>query len=49
VGRSHREAPEIDGIIRLPTDLATGAWADSVITAAVGPDLEAALPTQGAA
>ncbi len=49
VGRSHREAPEIDGIIRLPTDLATGAWADGVITAAVGPDLEAALPAQGAA
>ena len=40
--RSHREAPEIDGIIRVPADLATGTWATVAITAAEGPDLDAA-------
>jgi ribosomal protein S12 methylthiotransferase len=42
VGRSHREAPEIDGIITVPTDLAVGSFAKVTITGAVGPDLEAA-------
>ena len=41
VGRSHREAPEIDGIIRLPVDLPVGSWQDVVVTGAEGPDLEA--------
>lgn len=40
-GRSHREAPEIDGVIRLPTRLAPGTIADVEVTAAYGPDLEA--------
>jgi ribosomal protein S12 methylthiotransferase len=39
--RSHREAPEIDGIIRVPTDLEPGTWVTVTITAAEGPDLEA--------
>jgi ribosomal protein S12 methylthiotransferase len=39
--RSHREAPEIDGIIRVPTELAVGSWVDVTVTAAEGPDLDA--------
>ncbi|HEV2069217.1 MAG TPA: 30S ribosomal protein S12 methylthiotransferase RimO [Acidimicrobiales bacterium] len=42
VGRSYREAPEIDGVIQLPTDLAVGAMVTVSITAAIGPDLVAA-------
>ena len=41
VGRSHREAPEIDGIVRVPAELAVRETARVVVTAAVGPDLEA--------
>jgi ribosomal protein S12 methylthiotransferase len=37
--RSHREAPEIDGVIQVPAHLAVGTWAELEITAAVGPDL----------
>ena len=43
VGRSHREAPEIDGVIRLEGAARPGEWADVVITGAEGPDLEARL------
>jgi ribosomal protein S12 methylthiotransferase len=42
VGRSHREAPEIDGVIAVPTELATGSFATVTVTGAAGPDLEAA-------
>ena len=42
VGRSHREAPEIDGIIAVPEKLAVGRFAKVTITGAAGPDLEAA-------
>jgi len=42
VGRSHREAPEIDGVIHVPSDLAVGALAEVVIVDALGPDLVAA-------
>ena len=42
VGRSHREAPEIDGIIAVPADLAVGSFAKVTVTGAAGPDLEAA-------
>jgi ribosomal protein S12 methylthiotransferase len=42
VGRSHREAPEIDGVITVPSGLATGGFATVTITGAAGPDLEAA-------
>ncbi len=41
VARSHREAPEIDGIIVVPTDLAPGTFATLEVTGAEGPDLEA--------
>ncbi len=41
VGRSHREAPEIDGIISVGSDLAAGTFAKVTITGAEGPDLEA--------
>jgi ribosomal protein S12 methylthiotransferase len=41
VGRSHREAPEIDGIIRVPSSLEVGSFAKVRITGAAGPDLEA--------
>ncbi len=43
VARSHREAPEIDGVVRVPTDLPPGTWQDVVVTAAEGPDLDAAV------
>jgi ribosomal protein S12 methylthiotransferase len=39
--RSHREAPEIDGVVRVPESLATGAFADVEFVAAEGPDLRA--------
>ena len=40
VGRSHREAPEIDGVILVPDDLEVGSFATLVVKAALGPDLE---------
>ncbi|MBO0692809.1 MAG: 30S ribosomal protein S12 methylthiotransferase RimO [Acidimicrobiaceae bacterium] len=49
VGRSHREAPEIDGIIRIPTHLATGTFVDVQITAAFGVDLEGSVAVDPAA
>ncbi|MGI9053230.1 MAG: 30S ribosomal protein S12 methylthiotransferase RimO [Ilumatobacteraceae bacterium] len=42
VGRSHREAPEIDGVIHVPSDLVVGALAEVQIVDALGPDLVAA-------
>ena len=42
VGRTHREAPEIDGIVSVPEALAPGSFARLTVTAATGPDLEAA-------
>jgi ribosomal protein S12 methylthiotransferase len=47
--RSHREAPEIDGVIRVPVDLVPGTWATVTITAAVGPDLNAVSVAAGPA
>ncbi|MCU1361919.1 MAG: rimO [Ilumatobacteraceae bacterium] len=45
VARSHREAPEIDGVIDVPTDLTVGEFARVRIVDAMGPDLVAqALP-----
>ncbi|MBJ7504435.1 MAG: 30S ribosomal protein S12 methylthiotransferase RimO [Ilumatobacteraceae bacterium] len=41
VGRSHHEAPQIDGIIRVPTTLPTGSFATLRIVDAHGPDLVA--------
>ena len=42
VGRTHREAPEIDGVVMVPDDLVVGAFASVLVTGAMGPDLEAA-------
>jgi len=41
VGRSHREAPEIDGVITIPDELEPGSFHTVVVKAAAGPDLEA--------
>ncbi|UDY36823.1 30S ribosomal protein S12 methylthiotransferase RimO [Dermatobacter hominis] len=41
VARSHREAPEIDGIVEVPEDLAVGELHLVEVTAAAGPDLTA--------
>ncbi len=41
VGRSHHEAPQIDGIIRVPSNLPTGSFATLRIVDAHGPDLVA--------
>lgn len=41
VGRSYREAPEIDGIISVPQTLEVGTIQTLTVSAAIGPDLEA--------
>ena len=41
VARSHREAPEIDGIVAVPDDLPVGELAKVMVHGAAGPDLEA--------
>jgi ribosomal protein S12 methylthiotransferase len=48
VARSHREAPEIDGIIRVP-DAPAWKWVDVLVTGAAGPDLDANLIAEGVA
>jgi ribosomal protein S12 methylthiotransferase len=37
--RSHREAPEIDGVVEVPHDLPVGEFVEIVVTDAMGPDL----------
>jgi len=39
IGRSHHEAPEIDGIIHVADDLDVGEFHDVTIVNALGPDL----------
>ncbi|MCB1038422.1 MAG: 30S ribosomal protein S12 methylthiotransferase RimO, partial [Acidimicrobiales bacterium] len=39
--RTHREAPEIDGVVGVPEHLPTGTFATLTVTGALGPDLEA--------
>ena len=39
VGRTFREAPEIDGIVSIPDDLAVGEFHTVTIASALGPDL----------
>jgi len=39
--RSHREAPEIDGIVAVPDDLPVGELVKVHVEGAAGPDLEA--------
>jgi ribosomal protein S12 methylthiotransferase len=41
VARSHREAPEIDGIVSVARELPVGEFSKVTITGAAGPDLEA--------
>ena len=41
VGRSHREAPEIDGVVNLTGSFATGTFATVTVSGAAGVDLEA--------
>src|SRR2546429_370615 len=41
VARSHREAPEIDGLVLVPDDIPPGRVVTVEITGAIGPDLEA--------
>ena len=43
VGRTHREAPEIDGIVELPETLEVGSFATVRVLDAIGPDLRAEL------
>jgi ribosomal protein S12 methylthiotransferase len=42
VGRTHREAPEIDGVVRVPVDLAPGTFVTVTVTGSAGPDLDVA-------
>ncbi|MDH3752369.1 MAG: 30S ribosomal protein S12 methylthiotransferase RimO [Acidimicrobiia bacterium] len=42
IGRTYREAPEIDGIVRVPGHLEPGSFCSLTVSGAVGPDLEAA-------
>jgi ribosomal protein S12 methylthiotransferase len=39
VGRTHREAPEIDGVVLVPPSIPIGELAPVVVTGAAGPDL----------
>ena len=41
IGRSHREAPEIDGIVQIPDDLVVGSLVMVRVVDALGPDLVA--------
>src|SRR5439155_21600183 len=40
-GRTHREAPEIDGIVHVPDDLVPGTFAKLEVVSALGPDVVA--------
>ena len=46
VARSHREAPEIDGIVQVPESLVVGSLVEVSIVDAMGPDLVAELVAQ---
>jgi ribosomal protein S12 methylthiotransferase len=39
VGRSHREAPEIDGVVHVPVGLPVGSLREVTVTGSAGPDL----------
>jgi ribosomal protein S12 methylthiotransferase len=41
VGRTHREAPEIDGVVHLPDHLPVGTFHDVEVVSALGPDVDA--------
>jgi ribosomal protein S12 methylthiotransferase len=42
IGRTHREAPEIDGVVIVSDDLEVGSFATLTVVSALGPDVEAA-------
>ncbi len=42
IGRTHREAPEIDGVVRVPRTLPVASLASVTVTASLGIDVEAA-------
>ncbi|HYD09133.1 MAG TPA: 30S ribosomal protein S12 methylthiotransferase RimO [Acidimicrobiales bacterium] len=42
VGRTHREAPEIDGVVHVPETLAVGTFHTVTVKTAEGPDVSAA-------
>jgi ribosomal protein S12 methylthiotransferase len=44
VARSHREAPEIDGVVSVPPTLAVGTFHTVLVTGAAGPDVDAVVP-----
>ena len=46
VGRTYREAPEIDGVVRVPVDLDPGSFVTVRVEEAIGPDLIAADPAR---
>lgn len=41
IGRSHREAPEIDGVVHIPNNLEVGSIVSVHVVSAAGPDLTA--------
>ena len=41
IGRSHREAPEIDGVVHIPATCEVGTFVDVVVRSAEGPDVHA--------
>jgi len=43
IGRSHREAPDIDGVVHLDPTIAPGSIVEVIVTDATGPDLHAVL------
>ena len=48
LARSHREAPEIDGVVEVPADLTVGEFHQVIVESAMGPDLVADRVTAGA-
>jgi ribosomal protein S12 methylthiotransferase len=40
-GRTHREAPEIDGVVLIPSTIPAGTFTQVTVTSALGPDLVA--------
>ena len=48
VGRTHREAPEIDGVVNLPSSIPVGAFVTVDVVGAAGPDLEAVAGSRAA-
>lgn len=47
VGRTYREAPEIDGIVEVPSELEVGSFARVEVAGALGPDLQAVPAAEG--